>query len=326
MINGSFDASKYVFKARNPHFKRALELRRDGKYKEAGKELTIAADVDGDLEALIMKYEALCFGGFGMKRVLSFGMLTKQGRKDFLICKNLRHVLVDYYGKDDLFVLALLDFDDERERECVEKLMNSFEDGNVLSLVFYCKWFTYNTTNPFLKLGAELGDASCCYYLLQQFGSNDQSYVECGLKQFYDPIGCYWDQHRSCVLPRIDWMRFIINFDRIAYIERAYDSNLSEKEMYQFGKWVQKRYFPSRVDNPFKTNTLPWNVYLNTYIIVNRQCRKSVLCFLFYFKPILGKDVTKLIAQRIWKSRKEEPELWNREEEQEKDKKIKRGS
>lgn len=322
MINGSFDASKYVFNARNPHFKRALELRRDGQYKEAGKELTIAAEVDGDLEALIMQYEALVNGGFGMKRTLRYGSLLEQGKKDFLLCRSLRHVLVDYYGKDDLFVLALLDFDHGgRERECVEKLMNSFKNGNVLSLEFYCNWFKDNSTTPFVKLGAELGDVGCCHYMLEIVGSTDQSYVQCGLKQFYNPIGNYWDQHRSHVLPRIDWMWYIIKFDRIAYIERAYDSNLSEKEMYKFGKWVKKRYFPSRVGNPFKTNSRPWDLYLKTYNTINQQCQQSVFCFLFYFKPILGKDVTKIIAQRIWKSRKEEPETWNPEEKRKRRKK-----
>ena len=320
MINGSFDASKYVFNARNPHFKRALELRRDGKYKEAGKELTIAADVDGDLEALIMQYEALVNGGFGIKCVMNFGTLSKIGKKDFLRCKDLRHVLVDYYGKDDLFVSALLNWDDrERVLESEQMLNDSFKNGNTLAIFFLAKFFWCNVFLehvPFIKLGAELGDATCCFYMLQIVGSSVQSYVQCGLKQFYTSIGDYWDLHRSHVLSRKDWIWFLVHFDKSSYIERATNYNLSQKEMYQFGKWVCKRYFPSLETSPFNTKSWPWDLYANAFHSVNTQCQQSVLCFLFYFKPILGKDVTKLIAQQIWKSRKEEPEIWVKEEEE----------
>jgi len=40
------------------------------------------------------------------------------------------------------------------------------------------------------------------------------------------------------------------------------------------------------------------------------QCRETTLYFIFTFKPIFGKDITKLIAKLIYESRHDLP-LWN---------------
>jgi hypothetical protein len=326
MINGSFDASKYVFNARNPHFKRALELRRDGKYKEAGKELMIAADVDGDLEALIMQREALRSGGFGIKRLMEHSEMM-----DFLRSKDLRHVAINYYRKKDPFVLALTYWDDVFNYQginvTVDKCIESFKNGNALAIYFVAQFFGVDTLKqciPFIKLGSELGDATCCYCMVKYLDLSCARYVQTGFKQFYQPMGAHWRNHvNSNNISLDEWYWYILNFDEIGNIESETETRTTKRQ-YQIGRWVQKRYLPILKKSPY-TRPKHWNVCLQQFKTINQQCQQSVFCFLFYFKPILGKDVTKLIAQRIWKSRKEEPELWNQDEEQEKKKKIKRG-
>lgn len=323
MINGSFDASKYVFNARNPHFKRALELRRDGRYKEAGKELTIAADVDGDLEALIMRREALVNGGFGIKRLMDFRAMT-----DLLRSKDMRHLAIDYYGKKDPFNLALTYWDDDYNYHgisvTVDNCIESFKNGNVLAIYFVAQFFGFSTLKqciPFIKLGSELGDVTCCYCMVRFLDLSCVTYVQTALKQFYQPMGEHWrDRLNSSNISLDEWYWYIINFDQTDYIEREAIHSLPSKRQYQIGRWVQKRYLPILKKSPY-TRPEYWNVCLQKFKIVNQQCQQSVFCFLFHFKPILGKDVTKLIAQKIWKSRKEEPETWGQEEKQKRRKK-----
>jgi hypothetical protein len=291
----------YYFK--NENLRLALFYRMTRQYKLAKKHLLLAAEVDGDGQALYVLAETYSTGGFGIKR--TFGkaqdLYQRSSNAGCLWGKVKANTLIDSLD-DDIYAKGLFI---EREGlkptlSFVQKLFERSEENVLIYPLLYryrYMWlFLNNDQKENVKTaGLKFSDALIQYNwdLLSDDSANQR--FDCALKykseEYYNPT-----QYEKAMYYALKYDTY---FSLVFDILRLYPTH---KIHFMYGRKAIK-HLP---EDHSQDSIL---IYQNTI----QMCRQAVYCFIWVVykkKRWMSKDVVRLVGKMIYASRND-PDLWN---------------
>lgn len=252
----------------NKHLRNAFLLRKDGQYKEAGKELKLACD-EGDGEALYVMYETLLTGGFGIPEA---GPLTAdvylEHSKNVGCNWHLFNSSLDYTREEveKGNIIALLCFGE------YEDCLLNMGDAQFQACICSCDYPCFNVNHFEIERKAALQKIT--YGMQRLVRRYEFGY---GCKKNFVKAAKYW-----------------IQLNNIRKIQIRLQSGwISLTEQYMYGKWMV-----------FNQDKIQDQSCIDVYKRVYASAQKAVICWLLISKEYICKDIRVYIGKLIWKSRK----------------------
>lgn len=323
----------FTFEIDNSNLKRALELRQEGN-PEARVWLERAC-AEGDAKALYYKACAVNRGGF------FYEMEKDSHTKSFLKASaeaGCPWAMVDYghwSGEHAWFEKALESGDNYAYAHCyffghgIEKnkelgreyLKKAEREGNCLVYADTHDFLSDETEiMKWLEKGAEHGDPAVQFRLSRELemsgkrGTVSSNMLHRAAAQcFYNS---YWFLGFNCVhydnLPKLA-AKWYVKGRSIGFIrERIRNPDITNGEMFVYGQAFKRDVILSfnvviqNEDDHFCDNAI------RVYEQSTDSARRASLCFIWAFRgnPFLNRDVVRMIAQMVFKSREEETSVW----------------
>jgi hypothetical protein len=291
----SSSSSSSFFKKLHPRLQLALQLRQEG--KNALSELCLACEEDKSGLAWFVKGEAYYGGGWGLLEDVALANICYEMSKHlgceyglvaYYLTSDVKLPVQDYHLTDP-FALFLANCENRSYLDI------ACQNGNIFAFPYH---------HDYVSKAAEIGDAEGCFQVAEEKG--DIRLCQKAAKQghtrsmhmlqnayLYGNYGMRIDYYKASKLTIK-----LQDFDTLN--ARFYRDMISPCELFNCGRYFFRKKEKFILESTFAC--------LQMYSKVSTKVKSTVLCFLWM--KLLTKDTRGVIARMVWKSRKNETELW----------------
>lgn len=284
----------------NLNLRLAFQHRMNGNYKQAKKHL-LKAVAENDGQAMYVLAQAYQTGGFGIKEEHSkydelyhkSSMAGCLWGSAIMLDDNIKKIP----ESNDIYAKALLKLSQEKsdisDPDTIQLLIENSDNVLICEILAFSTDLDFETELFYRRKLASFGDG-----LAQWYSSHPGSIVKAA------------DQRVSSALRAIvDSYYTTEDYEKAMYYALKYETYYSpvfrilkehpnKKLQFMYGRKV------SKLESTHSGAEL--KIYQNTI----QMCRCAALCFVFFMRPILSRDIAVLIGKLVYAS-KNDPDLWD---------------